>query len=669
MTERITYAPFAGPAIACTISDDYLYVISNAEQHRAANKAGGCLTVYSLKSPGTPVPVSIFEGLGNARQLIVDDGVAYVSAREDGLWIIDVSNPETPKLFFHYDPIEYATGIALDGKFLYVACRTFGVEVVDVSDPAAPAHMAILRTGEAQSITVRNGIVFSGVWGSMQVCIHDVSDLSDPKELCRVPLQGRGDGVCVSGNLLLAATGQHRRTASGLASSPMQKTLEGFGVGWGFEIYDITNVSAPWRISRIDLPIKCYYPSYDMWSVQIRGNYVFVNLTYLGLLVYDIEEPAQPRLIHRYVFPISRDSTFWFDMMKPEKRAYREIEVEFDIEKEIYSPVSCVALAKRKAYVVTGYSGIYALEIEEAIASRLVHSEKLPTNGMPSPYQVHAVRTMNDILYAACGNGGLRMFRESDGALIGDIKQKGSVNDVEVTDTLVLLAENTAGLHILDRRSLTELSVYTDPKYRNIDEVRLSPDGRFALISVGYDTFRFIDITDPAMPRMVLEDKSTSGLYCRQIMNGAYQNKYMAVFWNARQVHYYDVSGKVPMLVPWQQNAPGFANGLCGGPTICVCTHHGGWELFDPSCTQSFTPESCRRIPGIHVEGKPFLSKDERVLYVSGRVNGRIYRIDLENDMVDVEYVGGSPDKMQEGSKGIVWALGYAGIAHPFTIN
>ena len=52
-------------------------------------------------------------GLGNTRQVVVSRNVAYVTAREDGLFVVDVAQPTQPKLLCHYDPIELATGVAI----------------------------------------------------------------------------------------------------------------------------------------------------------------------------------------------------------------------------------------------------------------------------------------------------------------------------------------------------------------------------------------------------------------------------------------------------------------------------------------------------------------------------------------------------------------------------
>lgn len=61
------------------------------------------LAVLSLKDPLRPTLVGKLEGVGNLRQIVVRGPFAYITAREDGLFVVDVSEPTAPKLVSHYD--------------------------------------------------------------------------------------------------------------------------------------------------------------------------------------------------------------------------------------------------------------------------------------------------------------------------------------------------------------------------------------------------------------------------------------------------------------------------------------------------------------------------------------------------------------------------------------
>ena len=57
--------------------------------------------------------------------------------------------------------------------------RGYGVELVDVAIPSKPRYLSVVRTGEAQSVSIRDGILYAGVWGSSEVVIVDVRGVSD----------------------------------------------------------------------------------------------------------------------------------------------------------------------------------------------------------------------------------------------------------------------------------------------------------------------------------------------------------------------------------------------------------------------------------------------------------------------------------------------------------
>ena len=72
---------------------------------------GRNLAILSVKDPGKPELVGKLKNVGNLRQIVVRDDVAYITARADGLFVIDVSDRTAPKLLSHYDTTEFATGI------------------------------------------------------------------------------------------------------------------------------------------------------------------------------------------------------------------------------------------------------------------------------------------------------------------------------------------------------------------------------------------------------------------------------------------------------------------------------------------------------------------------------------------------------------------------------
>ncbi|MBI5940458.1 MAG: hypothetical protein HY859_08535, partial [Caulobacterales bacterium] len=177
----------------------------------------GALATWSAPAGRPPAPLGRIEGLGAVRQVVVQQGIAYVAAREDGLAIVDLRDPAQPCLLARFDTHGKATGIAVAGNLCFVACTYFGVQIIDITDPARPRHLATtLAKLECQSVAWSAGHLYAGVWADRLVAIADVRDPRHPREVARCRLDGYGDGVAVRDGVLYAATGHHAAAFQGL---------------------------------------------------------------------------------------------------------------------------------------------------------------------------------------------------------------------------------------------------------------------------------------------------------------------------------------------------------------------------------------------------------------------------------------------------------------------
>jgi hypothetical protein len=152
----------AGPAFGTELKAEALKVGSTMDVAVAGDHVfaigQGDLRVLSNARDGKPVLIGQLSGLGNTRQIAVSRGHAFITSREEGLFVVDVREPSQPKLVHHYDTAELATAIAVSGDVAAVGNRFAGIELLDVSSPAEPKHIATIRVGELQSL------VFHGTW-------------------------------------------------------------------------------------------------------------------------------------------------------------------------------------------------------------------------------------------------------------------------------------------------------------------------------------------------------------------------------------------------------------------------------------------------------------------------------------------------------------------------
>lgn len=276
----------------------------------AAGKSGRCLWieadrlyvagretlgVYDITaSPSKPKLLGTLDGIANIRQVTVLDGIAYMTARANGLWIADCRNPEKPKLLGHYPSTANCTGVEIAGNVCIIGGSKSGLEFVDVSDPRRPQFIRreFLEPVESQSVAYCDGLLFSGEWRGRCVSVWDVRDMKSPKRLSLAGLSSNGDGVWVDGKWLYASTGFSRQD-----KNPGAKPHSG---QMGLEIHDISDPARPKRVSRVDFEY-CRPCSSDMWLVRTSGDRAFCTATVGGLYAVDISDKSNPKVLDRWL--------------------------------------------------------------------------------------------------------------------------------------------------------------------------------------------------------------------------------------------------------------------------------------------------------------------------------------------------------------------------------
>ena len=211
-----------GPTMDVATDGDLLFAVGQ-----------GRLSVLDIRQRAAPKLLGALAGLGQVRQVAVHEGVAYVTAREDGLFLIDVSRPDSPQLLSHYDTIELATGhhrrdlpCEEPGDPGYGGGH--GLEIFDVTDPGQPQFAGrvklppLYRLGyDMWRVTV--GERFAFVADTFNgVFVVDVSEPHTPRVVARGHLPHvpeRGDPSPAAGVALTASTAP-RRSSSPKAICP-----------------------------------------------------------------------------------------------------------------------------------------------------------------------------------------------------------------------------------------------------------------------------------------------------------------------------------------------------------------------------------------------------------------------------------------------------------------
>jgi hypothetical protein len=611
-----------GPAFDAVAQGRHLYVL-----------AGGALHIAELSDPAKPRVVGKLGGLGHVRQLIVRDGIVYVTAREDGFFLVDVKKPEAPSLITHYDTIELATGLAIAGDVAFIACRNSGVELIDIANPKLPRHLSTLRVGEAQSLAADDRYMYVGVWATRELVIADIRDPRRPVQVSTTTLDGYGDGVAIRGDVAFVVTGHH---SMGSATVRPTAGQPGYAMGHGFEIYDVKDRARPQLLSRVKLPI--FYGLYmDTWRVRLAGNRAFVNDTYNGVFVFDVADPAKPKaLAHRQlpVVPGIGDGDLPVAAQP--------------------GPAVGLAITKDWMYIAGSWSDVHIVpapgiaapmdplppfQLKAAKGHQSAYDQQFMSY-RPERGQVYAVDVWKKgadgkpILLVAAGMAGLHVVRFGDRfERLADYPTQGFATSVSHHGDLVYVAEGMGGMGVYRAGAndqLREIARYKVPGY-SMQQVVASPGGNRVLLHVGMNRLHILDVSDPAHPVRALEDLHPGLFYQRAIPTGFVANRYSLVTWTVSGPFLFDLNPASPPKATGDQYP--FRIGTENGAT----PDGDGWLITTAKKYFHLAPGDKRppqeiglvSLDGVDMNGKPTLWGN--TLFIANALTGQVLALDVSN--------------------------------------
>jgi hypothetical protein len=622
-------------------------------------------TLYSLDItvPAKPRILGELSGLGSVRQIEVHDGIAYITSRQDGLFIVAVDNPAQAKLLNHYDTVEFATGVALSGKILAVACRNYGVELIDVSDPSQPSHISTVRTGEAQSLVARNGYLYVGVWGSSELVVVDFKNPWQPEITAKLPLDGYGDGVDVEGDYVYVTTGHHSR------ESPHQKSGDpGFGKGHGLEVFEIKDPAQPKFVSRVKFP-PLYIIGNDMWDVTIANGHAFVADTWNGMFIVDVADPQNMKIVGHCKPPTDKEGG------KP-------------------GFIGGLKVVKGHVLLAGGYSDLHVVPasmavvpVEEKDEAPAIGTSDQDTKKVRQGWrlyrpqgQVYGVDFLADGRAAvACGSAGVhivRLWPEIERLAV--LPSEGFAMDVSVSGDRLFVAESAGGLSIWDPsadggdafKRVGRFQLRNTP----IRQVETPGSGDRILIQAGANQFYILDVSDPSKAKQLLKDSRPGLLYGDQMMRGLVESRYAAVHWHVSGVYWYDLKAD-PLPVYSGDNFGhriGSKNGLIAFGDKTLATVRGGYVLLDRSERRPLEELEIHKIGTLRENpGVPNIAGQR--LYTADRSTGLITVSDISDPrnpkLIEQFETPGNPTRIEIYKGRAVIPDGYHGLMVEGTAN
>ena len=491
-----------GPTINTAFYGRYIIAIQTGSYPVMTPEHNGRLLVID---PETRKIVGELGDLGSARQLVFQGDIAYITSREDGLFIVDLKNPAAPQLLSHYETTEYATGISLANDLLVISLRQYGLELIDVRDPRNPRFLSLVRTGEAQSLWLDGHHAYAGVWGTKELVIADISDPAHPQIASKTPLDGRGDGVIVRDHICFAATGQHARPPVGV-ENPAPETYE--KMGNGLEIFDVHDPAHPVFLSRVKFPLY-YGLTFDMWSVQLSGDLALVSNTRNGFFLVDISDLYHPQVLSRTLLPLHEDGThdpiggfaFQGNLLALAGAGTDLFLAEFSQQ---------LPAAHQTHLEVSPASSAQPLEMN------FLTAETLPWKRELEGYQVQYILDGGHRLFVACCEQGLLVLEKDTFKILQQLPVTGAglTHSVAYRAPYLYVAEGLTGMVTYEEKQgrFEKIHVYS-PYGRSVNDLQLSGDGQSMLLQCASMGVVAFSLKNPAAPKPVGEKLDYIGLF------------------------------------------------------------------------------------------------------------------------------------------------------------
>ncbi|MFW6326771.1 MAG: LVIVD repeat-containing protein [Bacteroidota bacterium] len=640
-----------GPCADVAIDKNNLYVIG-----------GGCIYSFDISSPKNPILLDKLDGLGNVRQIEVQNGYAYVTSREEGLFIINVTIPNKMAKAAHYDTLELGTGIAVSGSLAAVANRQYGIELIDVSEPDVPYFLGQVRTGEAQSVFIHDSLTFVGDWAPREIVICKISDPQQPRIISTIKLEGYGDGVFVKDNLCFAATGHHSKTIS-----PHDKDSEFFGRGHGLEIIDISDPYSPQKISVVKFPYVFFQRYIDMWDVQVSGDYAFVGNTEAGLFVVNISDPSNPIIVGHAILP---------EVDMPE-----DFMQSIFIKGEKSGPVGGFAIGNDVIYVAGKLDDLYIIDakglakkmIEKKPKGKSYSDTKNEVPESPSVYmpngQVHSVfiNENNGKALVAAGEGGVHEVQlrpKLEGKQI--LNTKSIVFDVYFEEDRLFLAEGGNGLSIWDfsDKNIPKLLGRYKSSKGGVYQSIIDTKNAYAFLHVGANTLEFVDISNMQCIELIGSDQQAGNFYRLPLAQGILNGRFIACSWHQPGAFLYEIGEDGIQSMGKVTPALGVTNGVAFENDKLLAVYRNGYILQNVPDESQLEIKDPIIIQDKKIQGKPTIFNSR--MYVSNRLNGAVTSVDI-SDLKSPEQVWhlqvkGNPGLIKEDQDMVIIPAGRGGL-------
>lgn len=380
----------------------------------------------------------------------------------------------------------------------------------------------------------------------------------------------------------------------------------------------------PKQLSCVQFAWRYYYGWPDTWRVKLAFPYAYLYHTHNGIFILDVSDPKAPKELAQIRIPRYPGQPGYRELSTVDKSGLRPVALPFDPTKVCYSPVCGLETVDGYMYFTGLFTDLHVYEHDTLVKATshqargpieltavgefhdFTSLESLRLKGLKTYRprgQVRAAVEQDGLVYVACGSAGIHVLGK-DLSLLKQYPTAGFAMDVQICGDRLYAAQGTDGL-VCDKLSglLLEKAGSYAPG-RVVKQVRLAPNGRYAVAHVGGSTYEVIDVSTPDDMTRVRLVRGWGGLvYYRQLCNGFIGGRYLCGTWCAGRTFMMDFGGDEPRELP---DPPGFmpdmeAGGYCACGSYALVTRRGGYSFYKPLEDGEYPAD----LPVYQIEGGP----------------------------------------------------------------
>lgn len=254
-------------------------LLLEGEMLYVADGAAGLIILDLPPDQGQPYPIGRLGLLSDGRAYSVqkNGNYLYMTARTEGIYVIDVSSPTSPSLVTVLPTPSDTTYSSLVGNRLYVTASGHFL-IFDVSDPANPVLLSATESlSPLLQLRVVDNLAYVAAYNRGLV-IFDISDASSPRLLSATRLSFNASALEVNGEAAMV------------------------GGGTSLAMVDITNTSAPSVIATTT--IGQLNPDENTISdLEMNSGFLYIAASSGGVLVADISRPTDIIIVESIAAP------------------------------------------------------------------------------------------------------------------------------------------------------------------------------------------------------------------------------------------------------------------------------------------------------------------------------------------------------------------------------